>query len=79
VAERLAAAVAAGKRDESEGRNMKAEIINGNLVLTLPLQKPAPSATGKTLVVATSHGNQKSEVTVQGKPVHIGVNAYIKP
>jgi hypothetical protein len=58
---------------------MNAEIINGNLVLTLPLQKPTPSATGKTLVVATSHGNQKSEVTVNGKPVHIGVNAYIKP
>ena len=58
---------------------MKAEIINGNLVLTLPLQKPAPSATGKTLVVATSHGNQKTDAKVDGKQLWIGVNAYVKP
>ena len=31
---------------------MKAEIVNGCLVLTLPLGTPAPSASGKTLVVA---------------------------
>ena len=58
---------------------MKAEIINGNLVLTLPLQKPVPSATGKTLVVATSHGNQKTDAKVDGKQLWIGVNAYVKP
>ena len=58
---------------------MKAEIINGNLVLTLPLQKPAASATGKTLVVATSHGNQKTDAKVDGKQLWIGVNAYVKP
>ena len=56
---------------------MKAEIINGNLVLTLPLGKPTPSASGKTLVVASSHGNQKTEAKVDGKPIVVGVNAYV--
>jgi hypothetical protein len=56
---------------------MKAEIIDGNLVLTLPLEKPTPSASGKTLVVASTHGNQKTSVEVDGKIVTVGVNAYI--
>ena len=33
---------------------------------------------GKTLVVATTHGNQPTDVTVNGKPVIVGVNAYIR-
>jgi hypothetical protein len=58
---------------------MNAQIKDGNLVITIPLQKPAPSASGKTLVVATTHGNTVTTATVDGKPVTIGVNAYIKP
>lgn len=57
---------------------MKAEIVNNELVIRLPLGKPTPSASGKTLVVATSHGNQKTEAKVDGKPIVIGVNAYIQ-
>ena len=58
---------------------MKAEIINGNLVLTLPISTdPQPSASGKTLVVASSHGNLTTTVMINGKPVVVGVNAYIK-
>jgi hypothetical protein len=56
---------------------MKAEIIDGNLVLTLPLEKPTPSASGKTLVVASTHGNQKTSLQIEGKVVTVGVNAYI--
>ena len=56
---------------------MKAEIIEGNLVITLPLEKPTPSASGKTLVVASTHGNQRTTVEIEGKPVTVGVNAYI--
>ena len=57
---------------------MKAHIENGELVIRLPLNKdPVPSASGKTLVVATSHGNQKTEAVVSGQPVIVGVNAYI--
>lgn len=57
---------------------MKAEIINSNLVITIPLQKPTPSASGKTLVVATSSGNRETTAQVDGKNITIGVNAYIK-
>ena len=58
--------------------DIKAKIENGQLIITLPMQRPTPSASGKTLVVASSRGNQKTEVTVDGKPVIVGVNAYIK-
>ena len=57
---------------------MTATIENGELVIRLPLQSPAPSASGKTLVVASSHGNQPTAAMVDGKPVVIGVNAYIR-
>ncbi len=51
---------------------------NQELVIRLPLeQPPRPSATGKTLVVASSRGNQITDVTVNDKPVTVGVNAYI--
>jgi hypothetical protein len=53
------------------------EVKDGNLVITLPMGAPAPSASGKTLVVASTHGNQATTATVNGKPVIIGVNAYI--
>lgn len=56
---------------------MKVEIIDNNLVITLPLQRPTPSASGKTLLVAGSGGNKQTAVLVDGKPVTIGVNAYI--
>jgi hypothetical protein len=58
---------------------MTAEIKGNNLVITIPMQDPRPSASGKTLVVATTGGNIATTATVNGKPVTIGVNAYIKP
>ena len=58
---------------------MKVSIENGELVIRVPLQEPTPSSTGKTLVVASSHGNKTTEAMVRGKPVIVGLNAYIKP
>ena len=57
---------------------MKVIIEKGELVIRILLQEPKPSASGKTLVVASSHGNQATTATVNGKPVIIGLNAYIK-
>ena len=48
------------------------------LTLVLDLQEPSPSASGKTLVIATTHGNVPTDVQVMGKPVTVGVNAYIR-
>jgi hypothetical protein len=58
---------------------VKATIEGNELVIRLPLNKsPVPSSSGKTLVVASSHGNRTTEATVNGQPVVIGVNAYIQ-
>jgi hypothetical protein len=48
------------------------------LVIRIPIHKPTPSATGKTLVVASTRGNQKSGLQIDGKDVHVGVNAEPK-
>jgi len=57
---------------------MEAKIEDGKLVIVIDLQEPTLSASGKTLVVATTHGNVVTECVVDGKPVVIGLNAYIK-
>ncbi len=56
---------------------MNVEIKNNELVITVPIGTPRPSASGKTLVVASSRGNVKTTAQVDGKPVTIGFNAYI--
>ena len=57
---------------------MKVEIKGNILVIEIDMQKPTPSATGKTLVVASSHGNQPTAAQVSGRPVIVGLNAYIR-
>ncbi|NLW83522.1 MAG: hypothetical protein GXY41_03810 [Phycisphaerae bacterium] len=57
---------------------MKVEIKGNELIITVELQTPTPSASGKTLVVASSHGNQVTTAVIDGKPVVVGLNAYIK-
>ena len=49
-----------------------------NLIITMPLQSPTPSASGKTRVVATTHGNVPTQITIGDKPIIVGVNAYIR-
>lgn len=56
---------------------MKVTIEGNELVIRLPLTAPTPSATGKTLSVASSHGNKVTEAEVNGQKVTVGVNAYI--
>jgi len=56
---------------------MNATIKNNTLIIEIPLQDPKPSASGKTFVVASTRGNLRTSATVNGKPVTIGVNAYI--
>ncbi|MDP8305862.1 MAG: hypothetical protein RAO75_05050 [Candidatus Chlorobium antarcticum] len=56
---------------------MKVEIRDGKLCIEIDLETPTPSSSGKTLVVASSRGNAVTDVLVDGKPVTIGLNAYI--
>ena len=48
------------------------------MTIEVDLQTPAPSASGKTLVVASSRGNVQTDAKIEGKPVIIGLNAYIR-
>ena len=57
---------------------MKTEIKDKQLILTLDLQTPVPSKkSGKTLIVASSHGNVPTDAMIEGKQLYVGVNAYI--
>jgi hypothetical protein len=55
-----------------------AKIEGNKLIITADLETPTPSASGKTLVVASTRGNKATDVMIDGKPVIIGLNAYIK-
>ena len=60
-------------------KEMKVKVDNSTLTIVIPLVKPPkPSKSGKSLTVATTHGNVPTEASIQGKPVIVGVNAYIK-
>ena len=58
---------------------MKVEIKNKKLYIEIDLEEPTRSSSGKTLVVASTHGNTITTAQVNGKPVTVGLNAYIKP
>jgi len=47
----------------------------GTLTVVLPLT-PGPSKSGKSMVIASTRGNQTSTAVYNGKPVTVGVNAY---
>lgn len=48
------------------------------LVVRIPMQEPTASASGKTLVVATTHGNVDTGVQhPDGGTIKLGLNAYI--
>ncbi len=57
---------------------LKVEIKENKLLIEIDLEKPTPSASGKTLVVASTHGNTVTGAEVDGKPLIVGLNAYIK-
>jgi len=56
---------------------MTTKIVGNKLVIEIPPNAvPIPSTSGKTLVVASTHGNKVTEAQVSGKNVVIGLNAY---
>jgi hypothetical protein len=62
----------------AQAKKLTATVEDGYLVIPVPLNAtPTPSSSGKTLVVASSHGNKQTEVEIDGKPVFLGVNAYV--
>lgn len=58
---------------------MEATLENGHLVIRIPVNAtPTLSSSGKSLNVASTGGNVTTAILVQGKPLVIGLNAYIK-
>lgn len=57
--------------------NVTIDKTANELVIRLPMNVPQPSKSGKTLVVASTHGNKVTDCLVDGKPITIGANAYI--
>jgi hypothetical protein len=48
------------------------------IAITMPLQKATPSkSSGKTLVVASTHGCQTTEARHSGRPIVVTANAFI--
>jgi hypothetical protein len=57
---------------------MEVRIENKKLIINIDLQKPTPSESGKSLVIASTHGYVPTECRIDGKKVKIGLNAYVK-
>lgn len=58
---------------------MNVKIEGKELVIRIPVNDPLePSSTGKTLLVASTHGNKETDTLVDGTKVIVSVNAYIK-
>ncbi len=53
--------------------------LKGNVLhIELPIdEQPKLSSTGKTLVVASTHGNVNTGIEIQGKALMVGVNGFI--
>jgi hypothetical protein len=53
---------------------------NGDVLkIELPLEKPKPSKSGKTMVVASTHGVKTTEVRYKGRKIVVVANAFIYP
>jgi hypothetical protein len=48
------------------------------ITITMPLQKASPSkSSGKTLVVASTHGCQTTKARHSGRPIVVTANAFV--
>lgn len=57
-----------------------AEVDGKTLIIRLPLQKPVPSkSSGKTLVVASTHGTITTNAVCYGRRIVVTANAFIYP
>lgn len=49
------------------------------LTIIMDLDQPRASASGKTMVVASSRGNTQTDAVMDGHTLIVGVNCYFKP
>lgn len=59
---------------------MKTEITKTEIIFRIPRAKtPRPSASGKSLLVASTGGFVDSGAVIDGKPLRVAFNAVIAP
>ena len=56
---------------------LTATIEKNVLTVKVDVEK-TESKSGKSTIIASSHGNQATTVSVDGRPLVIGLHAYIK-
>ena len=56
---------------------MTLQLVKKELILTLPLEKAVPSRSGKTLLIAGTHGTIATDVLYRGRQVVINANAFV--
>ena len=62
----------------AEKVNIAAKLEGKTLTIKIDTTSPVPSMSGKTLLIASTRGDYLcSDVIVDGKPLHINMNAYI--
>jgi hypothetical protein len=58
---------------------MEVKIEDGKLHIIIEMiDPPEVSASGKSFVIASSHGNVTTNTKVDGKNIVVGINAYVK-
>jgi hypothetical protein len=67
-----------GAAIEKETTMLEAKLVGGKLVLTVTADTdPQPSKSGKSNVVASTHGFVATSIIIKGKPVRISLNCII--
>ena len=59
--------------------HIRAKIDDHFLKLYIPLEKQRPSSSGKTLIVASSYGVQRTQIRHEGKEIYVVANAFVYP
>lgn len=62
--------------NNKQTKPMTATIENNELVIRITISKQ-PSKSGKTILVASTHGGEPTAAVVDGKPVTVSLNAWI--
>jgi len=57
---------------------VKSEIKDGQLIITLPINGGVPSRSGKMMVCASTYGFKPAGVNHNGRPLLVSVNAGVK-
>ena len=55
-----------------------AEVKGKNLIITMPLETPHASSSGRTMIVASSGGPTKTEAQINGKQITVNLQAWFK-